>query len=115
MGADSGRRAQTAPGQDKATSVSTRVLIAASSKARAKTLAQTVAFLKRGIDVIVGDERPKRWDHYRLLVCELGPHLPSPEPLLAELPAQTIAQHELGSYDDLFSTTWDTVPEEMLA
>ncbi|MBA3939199.1 MAG: IS21 family transposase, partial [Planctomycetes bacterium] len=32
----------------------------------------------------------------------------------AQLPTQVITQHELSSYDELFSTTWATAPEEML-
>ena len=32
----------------------------------------------------------------------------------AQLPAQSIAQHDLSGYDELFCTTWATAPEEML-
>lgn len=65
-----------------------KILIAASSKTRAKALSKALAFLHRGTEVIVGDERPKEWDSFRLVVCELGPNLPTVDPLLAELPSQ---------------------------
>jgi phosphohistidine phosphatase SixA len=60
----------------------------------------------------------------RLTVTLAAGHLPvlaeleaafiTPRSAPAALPVQAIAQHELGSYDDLFSTTWATAPEEML-
>ena len=65
-----------------------KVLVAASSATRAKTLAKALRFLRRGVDTIVGTEQPKSWSSYRLLVAELGPRLGSVKPLLMELPAE---------------------------
>jgi hypothetical protein len=48
------------------------------------------------------------------VLAELEAVFHTPRLAAAELPAQNIVQHELGSYDELFTTTWATEPEEML-
>lgn len=65
--------------------MSAKILVASSSKKSAQALAQALKPLRRGVDVIVGSSRPRRWDSYRLLICELGPRLPSIDPLLERL------------------------------
>ncbi|MCC6746504.1 MAG: hypothetical protein IT371_02535 [Deltaproteobacteria bacterium] len=46
---------------------------------------RTLSAIRRDVDVVVGDERPRTFSNYRLLICDLGPRLPSPQPLLAQL------------------------------
>lgn len=62
-----------------------RVLVAASSKKRARSLAKALSFLHRRVDTISGKELPRTWSYYRLLVCEVGPRLKTPFPLLTKL------------------------------
>ncbi|MCA9668403.1 MAG: hypothetical protein KC503_22585 [Myxococcales bacterium] len=54
-----------------------KVLVAASSKARARALRKSMEFLDRGVDAFVGDVEPTDWRGYRLAVFELGRKLPT--------------------------------------
>jgi hypothetical protein len=49
-------------------------------------LCQHLSFLGREIDKAVGPELPETTPWYTLVVCELGPRLRSPAPVLARLP-----------------------------
>jgi hypothetical protein len=62
-----------------------KVLIAASSKSRAKVLARAISFVNREVDAVVGASVPKSFSDYRLLICEVGARLKSPEHLLRGL------------------------------
>ncbi|MCB9557791.1 MAG: hypothetical protein H6707_16895 [Deltaproteobacteria bacterium] len=56
--------------------MSAKILVATSSKTRARQLAKALRYLNRGVDILVGDDEPIASNNrYRLLVCELGPRL----------------------------------------